>query len=119
MPQIPRISQVPIIEPMYTNGVMNPVWVRFFEKLASMLNTGDLADNLTLMQLANQLPVQASIGQMMLDAQDLQFPILPISIQPSDVMPVVPVAINPDSYFDMVAMPTSEIITNDSIPQPI
>ena len=44
MPQIPRVSQVPIIEPMYTNGVMNPTWVRFFEKLASMLNAGDLAE---------------------------------------------------------------------------
>ena len=104
MPQIPRVSQVPIIEPMYTNGVMNPTWVRFFEKLAAMLNTGDLADSLTLLQLASQLPTQSLTGQMLLNMSNTQFDTVALPV------PMVAVSVNPSPTFDMVAMPTSEII---------
>ena len=110
MPQIPRVSQVPIIEPMYTNGVMNPTWVRFFEKLASMLNTGELADSLTLLQLANQLPTQSLTGQMLLNMSNTQFDTVALPVMQAETMPMVAVSVNPSPPFDMVAMPTSEII---------
>lgn len=111
MSQIPRVSQVPIIEPMYTNGVMNPTWVRFFEKLASMLNTGDLADLLILLQLANQLPAQAITGQMLLDMPTAQFDAVAVPVMPNEVMPTITTFIPQAATFDVVAMPTSEIIT--------
>ena len=123
MPQIPRVSQVPIIEPMYDNGVMNPTWVRFFEKLASMLNTGDLADLLTLLQLANQLPTQSLTGQMLLNMSNTQFdtvalpamqaetmPLVAVPVIPNETMPTITTFIPQTTTFDMVAMPTSEII---------
>ena len=83
MLQIPRILQVPIIEPMYTNGVMNPTWVRFFEKLASMLNTGELADLLTLLQLASQLPTQAALGQLSMNMPTAQFDMVAVPVMPN------------------------------------
>lgn len=110
MPQIPRVSQVPIIEPMYTNGVMNPAWVRFFEKLASMLNTGDLADLLTLLQLSSQLPTQSLTGQMLLNMSNTQFDTVALPVMQAETMSMVAVSVNPSPTFDMVAMPTSEII---------
>ena len=110
MPQIPRVSQVPIIEPMYTNGVMNPTWVRFFEKLASMLNTGDLADLLTLLQLANQLPTQAALGQLSMNMPTAQFDMVAVPVMPNEIMPTITTFIPQTTTFDMVAMPTSEII---------
>ena len=111
MPQIPRVSQVPIIEPMYDNGVMNPTWVRFFEKLASMLNVGDLADLLTLLQLANQLPTQAALGQLIMNMPTAQFDTVALPVMQAETMPMVAVSVNPSPTFDMVAMPTSEIIS--------
>ena len=111
MPQIPRVSQVPIIEPMYTNGVMNPTWVLFFEKLASMLNTGDLADLLTLLQLSSQLPTQSLTGQMLLNMPTAQFDMVAVPVIPNEMMPTITTFIPQTTTFDMVAMPTSEIIT--------
>ena len=110
MPQIPRVSQVPIIEPMYANGVMNPTWVRFFEKLASMLNTGDLADLLTLLQLSSQLPTQSLTGQMLLNMSNTQFDMVAVPVMPNEMMPTITTFIPQTTTFDMVAMPTSEII---------
>ena len=109
MPQIPRVSQVPIIEPMYANGVLSPTWVRFFEKLASMLNVGDLADLLTLLQLSSQLPTQSLTGQMLLNS-NTQFDTVALPVMQAETMPMVAVSVNPSPTFDMVAMPTSEII---------
>lgn len=90
MVQIPRVSQVPIAEPIYTNGIMNPVWIRFFERLASLMNVSEVADSLDLIQLANQLPTQAVMGQRVLDTAFEPMPFSPVQIPiDSHLAPVV------------------------------
>lgn len=94
MVQIPRVSQVPINEPIYTNGIMNPVWIRFFERLASLMNVSEVADSLDLIQLANQLPTQAVMGQILLNNSIESMPFTAIQLQSDDS--IAPVAINQD-----------------------
>lgn len=118
MSQIPKISQVPIIEPMYTNGIMNPVWIRFFEKLASLANTDEVADSLTLMQLANQLPTQAITGQMLADSQNVSIPIVAIASIQKENIPTVAISQSEPELMPVTTLST-EIITYVTIPQSV
>lgn len=106
---IPRISQVPIREPMYIDGVMTPTWLRFFEQLAALINTGGVADYVTLAQLANQMPTQAITGQMLLDQQQ-PFGAVAVSLPTETAFDLVPVHQSPNSTCDLAPVPAAGVI---------
>lgn len=38
MMTIAKVNQVPIQQPMYVNGMLHQVWIRFFEKLGAVVD---------------------------------------------------------------------------------
>lgn len=70
--QVPKISQVPIQQTMYVNGLMHQTWVRFFERLSNLRNDADLIDIIELNQVANEMPSQAIQGQFGFDLEAQQ-----------------------------------------------
>lgn len=108
---IPRVSQVPIREPMYIDGVMTPTWLRFFEQLAALINSGDLADYVTLAQLANQLPTQAMLGQHELALQQQTFDMIPAAMLSDTSFDLMPPHVSAAPVFDITALPPAGVIT--------
>lgn len=71
--RVPDTTQVPLYEPIYANGVISQVWVMFFDKLAKLANNADAnGDLLELIQLANQLPINAQQAQQGYDIAVIQ-----------------------------------------------
>lgn len=69
---IPKISQVPLQQPMYFNGVMSQVWINFFERLATLKNEADLIDLVELAQRVGELPSQAIQSQQGFDLEQIK-----------------------------------------------
>lgn len=69
---IPKISQVPLQQPMYFNGVMSQVWINFFERLATLKNEADLIDLVELAQRVSELPSQAIQSQQGFDLEKIK-----------------------------------------------
>ncbi|MFW2011595.1 hypothetical protein [Acinetobacter bereziniae] len=89
---VPDSTQVPLCEPIYSNGVMSQVWVMFFQKLAKLANNSDAnGDILELIQLVHQLPNNAQQAQLGFDLNDIQhsFDSIPIFTQQSEEMPPI------------------------------
>lgn len=66
-----RITQVPLREPIYINGVMSSIWLSFFERLSQLDNDNNQADIIEIEQLVKQLPIQAAQGQQQLDIDQI------------------------------------------------
>ncbi|NNP70932.1 hypothetical protein [Acinetobacter sp. Ac_5812] len=124
---IPKISQVPIRQPMYVNGVMHQVWIDFFEKLAALTNTDDYIDLIELAQKAAELPSQATQGQQGFAISDLQnqfqqsflpqietlntFDLVPICcIQNEESPPLQAVFLCPEPYIQLAQVTSGAII---------
>lgn len=106
--QIPKVSHVPIQQPMYANGLMHQTWVRFFEALASLVDLDDSIDLYELMQRAHELPSQAVQGQQQMQIDQLNNQFMHIQTQPLTSEQLAPVAITPhanDAGFDLVSTP--------------
>lgn len=89
---VPDSTQVPLYEPIYSNGVISQVWVMFFLKLAKLANNADAnGDILELIQLVHQLPNNAQQAQLIFDLSDTQnsFSSIPIFTQQNEEIPPV------------------------------
>lgn len=89
---VPDSTQVPLYEPIYSNGVISQVWVMFFLKLAKLANTADANGDISeLIQLVHQLPNNAQQAQLVFDLSDIQhtFSSIPIFTQQNEEIPPV------------------------------
>ena len=89
---VPDSTQVPLFEPIYSNGVISQVWVMFFLKLAKLANNADASgDIFELTQLANQLPNNAQQTQLGFELNELKnsFGFIPIYSQQAEEIPPV------------------------------
>lgn len=124
---IPDSNQVPLYEPIYSNGVISQVWVMFFQKLAKLANNTDAnGDILELIQLANQLSTNAHLAQQGLDIAEMQnvFTTVPIHLNHIEeipplqavflcdqkIMPLCAIPMSIEPVLPMVTLPSSEII---------
>lgn len=124
---VPDSTQVPLYEPIYSNGVISQVWVMFFQKLAKLANNTDAnGDILELIQLANQLPTNAHLAQQGFDIAEMQnvFTTVPIhqsyfeEIPPlqavflcdQEIMPLCAIPMSIEPILPVVTLPSSEII---------
>ena len=92
---VPDSTQVPLYEPIYSNGVISQVWVMFFLKLAKLANNTDASgDIFELTQLANQLPNNAQQTQLDFELNELKksFGFIPIYSQQTEEMPPIQAA---------------------------
>lgn len=89
---VPDSTQVPLFEPIYSNGVMSQVWVMFFQKLAKLANNADAnGDILELIQLVHQLPSNALQTQLGFELNEIKnsFSFIPIySHQTEEIPPI-------------------------------
>lgn len=125
--RVPDTTQVPLYEPIYANGVISQVWVMFFDKLAKLANNADAnGDLLELIQLANQLPINAQQAQQGYDIaviqdtfstipahtnQDIEIPpLMAVFLCHDEIMPLCAVQAFSDSVFPSLNLPSSEII---------
>lgn len=124
---VPDSTQVPLYEPIYSNGVISQVWVMFFQKLAKLANNTDAnGDILELIQLANQLSTNAHLAQQGLDIAEMQnvFTTVPIHLNHIEeipplqavflcdqkIMPLCAIPMSIEPVLPMVTLPSSEII---------
>lgn len=124
---IPKISQVPLQQPMYFNGVMSQVWINFFERLATLKNEADLIDLVELAQRVGELPSQAIQSQQGFDLEkiknkfelstlyftqpDQAFDFIPIQIPVAqEIPPVQAVFLCPEQLLSQVGLPANEVI---------
>lgn len=125
---IPKISQVPLQQPMYFNGVMSQVWINFFERLAALKNEADLIDLVELAQRVGELPSQAIQSQQGFDLEQIKnkfelsalyftqpdqaFDFIPIQIPVAqEIPPVQAVFLCQEQTFPASNVPTLEVIT--------
>ncbi|WP_151738247.1 hypothetical protein [Acinetobacter junii] len=125
---IPKVSQVPLQQPMYFNGVMSQVWINFFERLATLKNEADLIDLVELAQKVGELPSQAIQGQQAFDLEQIKnrfelsslnstqpnqaFDFIPIQIPVAqEIPPVQAVFLCQEQTFGAENVPTLEVIT--------
>lgn len=125
---IPKISQVPLQQPMYVNGVMSQVWINFFERLAALKNEADLIDLVELAQRVGELPSQAIQSQQGFDLEkiknkfelsalyftqpDQAFDFIPIQIPVAqEIPPVQAVFLCQEQTFPASNVSTLEVIT--------
>lgn len=113
--QIPKISHVPIQQPMYFNGVMHQAWVNFFERLATLSNSADMIQLVELAQkVGEQVSSQAVQGQHGFDIATMQhsFEAVPITInQTQELPPLQAVFLCQEQPFSMVGLPPSGVIS--------
>lgn len=123
----PQTIQLPLYEPMYINGHLSPVWASFFDSIIALLNASQLADLITLMQLASQLPDQSKQGQTALDMAHLadqfssvianqsdqaQLGVIPITQQQNiELQPLQAVFLCANESLTQVSVPQFEVIT--------
>ena len=120
-------TQVPLYEPIYSNGVISQVWVMFFQKLAKLANNTDAnGDILELIQLANQLPTNAHLAQQGFDIAEMQNvfttvpihqnhteempPVLAVFLCDQEIMPLCATPMSVELVLPVVTLPSSEII---------
>lgn len=106
-----QITQVPLRDQMYINGVMATTWVYFFQRLAS-LNTG-LVDLSELEQLTKQLPSQAIQGQQQFEIDGIknQVSLIPIFVHQTDqVIPTVAINLPGEQPMSLLPLPVQEVI---------
>lgn len=125
---IPKISQVPLQQTMYANGVMSQVWIDFFERLATLKNEANLIDLIELAQRVGELPSQAIQGQQGFDLAQIKnkfelsalyffqpnqaFDFIPIQAPPDyEIPPIQAVFLCPEQSFCAADVPTLEVIT--------
>lgn len=107
-----QITQVPLRDQMYINGVMANTWVYFFQRLAD-LNTG-LVDLSELEQLVKQLPSQAIQGQQQFEINEIknQIPLVPIFVQQIDhYIPAVAINLPGEQPMPLLPLPVQEVIS--------
>ncbi|WP_151805378.1 hypothetical protein [Acinetobacter junii] len=124
---IPKVSQVPLQQPMYFNGVMSQVWINFFERLATLKNEADLIDLVELAQRVSELPSQAIQSQQGFDLEQIKnkfelsnmyftqpdqaFDFTPIQISVAqEIPPVQAVFLCQEQLLSQVGLPTNEVI---------
>ncbi|WP_048766306.1 hypothetical protein [Acinetobacter sp. 243_ASPC] len=124
---VPDSTQVPLYEPIYSNGVISQVWVMFFQKLAKLANNTDAnGDILELIQLANQLPTNAHLAQQGFDIAEMQNvfttvpihqshieempPVLAVFLCDQEIMPLCAIPMSVEPVLPVVTLPSSEII---------
>lgn len=70
---IPKVSQVPIQQPIYVNGVMHQTWINFFERLAALSSSADMIQLIELAQkVGEQLNSQSLLWQQGVDIASVQ-----------------------------------------------
>lgn len=124
---VPDSTQVPLYEPIYSNGVISQVWVMFFLKLAKLANNADASgDIFELTQLANQLPNNAQQAQLGFDLNDIHhtFSSIPIFTQQNEeippieavflcseqILPLTQIHQQNEQILPVLTLPSSEII---------
>lgn len=95
--KIAKVSHVPIQQPMFINGVLSQAWIMFFERLAKGIDVSDFVDEIEIAQRSHELPNMALQGQMMLDNQ-------------SSNLPMVAVPSVHFNHLDLVAVPSGEVL---------
>jgi len=125
--QIPKISHVPIQQPIYVNGVMHQVWINFFERLSELKNESNLIDLVELAQRVAEEPSQAIQGQqgfaistlqnrfelnhIVMQHQDLTFDSVSIPIQQIEILPPIQaVFLCHEQGFERAEVPKNEVI---------
>lgn len=126
---IPKVSQVPLQQPMYVNGVMHPVWINFFERLAALNNESNIVDLIELLQKLNEMPSlaaqsllndkvngllnQLNIVQVHNGSNCIQLDPIPIhQTQSIELPPVQAVFLCPQESLMMASLPSSEVISD-------
>lgn len=124
---VPDSTQVPLYEPIYSDGVISQVWVMFFLKLAKLANTADAnGDILELIQLVHQLPNNAQQAQLGFNLSDTQnsFSSIPIFILQNEetppiqavflcseqILPLTQIHQQNEQILPVLTLPSSEII---------
>lgn len=89
---VPDSTQVPLFEPIYSNGIMSQVWVMFFQKLAKLANNSNAnGDILELIQLVHQLPNNALQTQLGFELNEMKnsFSFIPIYLHQTEEIPPI------------------------------
>lgn len=108
-----RITQVPLRDPIYINGVMSSAWVSFFQRLASLDNDNGQADIIELEQLAKQLPSQAIQSQKQAEIHEIksQVSLVPIPANQADqIIPPVAMVVSNEQCMPWLPLPIQEVI---------